>query len=173
MEEHSSETTNNTILPGFDWHFGPFAFQAKQVELWTKYSDGDMYDAQLVPIVHAFRKGLKVCSVFCNYQHPKEMKDEEQGNVVATRVLQGLSHECDEEACRVVQMMKFDVERNRGVHVLFHQKVRVQFKKPKQVPPQSPVAQPQMQVAYTVTSTTSPKPKEKPAEVTYNYSIKI
>jgi hypothetical protein len=80
----SSSETRIMSSPRVDWHFGPFAFQAKQVELWTKYSDGDMYDAQLVPIVHAFRKGLKVCSVFCNYQHPKEMKDEEQGNVVAT-----------------------------------------------------------------------------------------
>ncbi len=96
-----------------------------------------------------------------------------QGNVVATRVLQGLSPECDEEACRVVQLMKFDVERNRGVHVLFHQKVRVQFKKPKQVPAPEPQAQQQMQVAYTVTTATTPKPEEKPAQVTYNYTVNI
>lgn len=95
------------------------------------------------------------------------------GNVVATRVLQGLGHGCDEEACRVVQLMKFDVERNRGVHVLFHQKVKVQFKKPKQIPPQQPVAQHQMQVAYTVTPAATPAPEEKPAEVTYNYTIQL
>jgi hypothetical protein len=82
----SSSEIENSVLPPycFDWHFGPFAFRAQHVELWTKYSDGDMYDAQLVPIVHAFRKGLKVDSVLCNYQHPKEMKDEEQGNIDAT-----------------------------------------------------------------------------------------
>ncbi len=95
------------------------------------------------------------------------------GNVVATRVLKGLSHGCDEEACRVVQMMKFDVERNRGVHVLFHQKVKVQFKKPKQVPIQPSAVQQQMQVAYTVTTPTPPKSEEKPAEVTYNYTIRL
>jgi hypothetical protein len=79
------ETENSTTkLPCFDWHFGPFAFRAKHLELWTKYKDGDMYDAQLVPIVHAFRKGLNVYSVYCHYQHAKEMKDEEQGNVDAT-----------------------------------------------------------------------------------------
>jgi protein TonB len=95
-----------------------------------------------------------------------------QGNVIATRVLQGLGHGCDEEACRVVKLMKFDVERNRGVHVLFHQKVKVQFKKPKQVPAPQTVAQPQMQVAYTVTPSKPSNPKvEKPAEVTYNYTI--
>ena len=95
------------------------------------------------------------------------------GNVVATRVLKGLSHDCDEEACRVVKLMKFDVERNRGVHVLFHQKVKVQFKKPKQAPNLQPAVQQQMQVAYTVTMSTPPKPEEKPAEVTYNYTIRL
>ncbi|MCC7465465.1 MAG: energy transducer TonB [Saprospiraceae bacterium] len=91
-----------------------------------------------------------------------------QGNVVAARVIQGIGHGCDEEACRVVQMLKFDVERNRGVHVLFHQKVKVVFKKPKPVP--QPL--PNMQVAYTVT-TTAPKPEQKPAETTYSYTIKL
>ena len=96
------------------------------------------------------------------------------GNVVATRVVQGLGHGCDEEACRVVQMMKFDVERNRGVHVLFHQKVKVLFKRPKQVPAQQPAVPSQMQIAYTVT-TSAPEPsaKEKPAEVVYNYTFKL
>jgi len=97
------------------------------------------------------------------------------GNVVATRVLQGLGHGCDEEACRVVNLMKFDVERNRGVHVLFHQKVKVMFKKPKEIPVQPPVMQTQMQVAYTVTTTPAPTPKteQKPAEVTYNYTVNL
>lgn len=95
------------------------------------------------------------------------------GNVVATRVLQGIGHGCDEEACRVVQLLKFDVERNRGVHVLFHQKVKVQFKKPKPAPTVKPATQ-NMQVAYTVTTPkTDPKPQEKPAEVTYNYTIQL
>jgi protein TonB len=124
--------------------------------------------------------------IYSNLKYPREAFDagvegtvyieydiDYQGNVIATRVLQGLSHGCDEEACRVVKMMKFDVERNRGVHVLFHQKVKVQFKKQKQVPVQQPVVQQQMQVAYTVTTPTPPKPEEKPAEVTYNYSIRL
>ena len=47
-----------------------------------------------------------------------------KGNVVATRVVQGIGHGCDEEACRVVRLLKFEVEKNRGVHVLFHQKAK-------------------------------------------------
>jgi TonB family protein len=125
--------------------------------------------------------------IYANLRYPKEAVEagvegtvfieydiDYQGNVVATRVLQGLGHGCDEEACRVVQMMKFDVERNRGVHVLFHQKVKVLFKKPKQSPAQPPMAQAQMQVAYTVTpSTPASKVDEKPAEVTYNYTVRL
>jgi TonB family protein len=98
-----------------------------------------------------------------------------QGNVVATRVVQGIGHGCDEEACRVVQMLKFDVERNRGVHVLFHQKAKVVFKKPKPAPVPVPPAT-QLQVAYTVTTSAPKKPDQepaKPAEPTYSYTIKL
>ena len=124
--------------------------------------------------------------IYSNLRYPKEAFEagiegtvfveydiDYQGNVVATRVLKGLSHGCDEEACRVVQLLKFDVERNRGVHVLFHQKARVQFKKPKQLPVPQPIAQAQTQVAYTVTTTTPVKPEEKPTEVTYSYTIQL
>ncbi|MDX1910006.1 MAG: TonB family protein [Saprospiraceae bacterium] len=93
------------------------------------------------------------------------------GLVVATRVLQGLGYGCDEEACRVVSMLKFDVERNRGLHVLFHQKVKVQFKKPKQV--QQPKTEAlQVQVAYTLTPATK-ESAEKAAETTYQYTINL
>lgn len=96
-----------------------------------------------------------------------------QGLVVATRILQGLGHGCDEEASRVVSMLKFDVERNRGLHVLFHQKVKVQFKKPKQVqPPKTETLQ--VQVAYSLTPSSLPKEAgEKPAETTYQYTIQL
>jgi TonB family protein len=93
-----------------------------------------------------------------------------QGNVVAARVIQGIGHGCDEEACRVVQMLKFDVERNRGVHVLFHQKVKVVFKIPKPAPTPAPPTN--LQVAYTVT-TSAPKTEKKPSEPTYSYTIKL
>lgn len=95
-----------------------------------------------------------------------------QGNVVETRVIQGLGHGCDEEACRVVQMLKFDVERNRGVHVLFHQKIKVQFKKPKPAPAAKPATQ-QIQVAYTLTPAQTPPAEEKQPEVTYSYTIRL
>lgn len=92
-----------------------------------------------------------------------------QGNVTATRVLQGIGHGCDEEACRVVRLLKFDVPKNRGMRVLFHKKAKIQFKKPVQ---QAPAAG-QMQVTYTVASPSpAKKPEEKPV-TTYNYTIQL
>ncbi len=99
------------------------------------------------------------------------------GNVVATRILQDIGHGCEEEASRVVQLLKFDVERNRGIHVLFHQKVKVQFKLPKQIAVQTPVPQAQMQVSYTVTTTAAQaaatEEKPKPGGATYNYTVQL
>ncbi|MBK8555335.1 MAG: energy transducer TonB [Lewinellaceae bacterium] len=100
-----------------------------------------------------------------------EIEIDYQGNVTGVKVLQSLGHGCDEEAGRVLRLLKFNVARNRGVRVAFFKKIKVQFKKPKVV------AQPgQMQVQYTVTTTTpSPPPAttEKPATTTYSYTIPL
>eukprot|EP00750_Incisomonas_marina_P033294 INCI9737.1.p1 GENE.INCI9737.1~~INCI9737.1.p1 ORF type:complete len:333 (+),score=58.22 INCI9737.1:133-1131(+) len=68
------------ILPPIDWHFGPFAFRAAHLQLWTHF-DGEMYDAQVVPIVHAARKGLQVASVPVSFEASLHMKKQEEGNV--------------------------------------------------------------------------------------------
>ena len=57
-----------------------------------------------------------------------------KGRVVATRVVQGIGHGCDEEACRVVKLLQYEVGKNRGMNVVFHQKAKIQFKKPVPVP---------------------------------------
>lgn len=93
------------------------------------------------------------------------------GNVIATRILHSLGSGCDEEAARVVRMLKFDVPKNRGLHVIFHQKARVKFKKLK---PEPQVAPP-MQVTYTVSTTQAPAAKQEPSKSgqTYSYTLKI
>ena len=67
-------------IPSIDWHFGPFAFKAKHIQLWTAYN-GNSYDAQLVPIVHAMRKGLTLSSVCVDFELDQSMKEQEEGNV--------------------------------------------------------------------------------------------
>ena len=89
-------------------------------------------------------------------------------------MLQGLGHGCDEEACRVVRLLKFDVPKNRNLKVTFHQKLRVQFKKP--VPLEAPPVVPgEMQVNYTVTPTppATTNTTEKPATETYSYTVQF
>ena len=97
-----------------------------------------------------------------------------KGNVVEVRVLRGLGHGCDEEAMRVIRMLKFDVERPRGLKVLFHKKTTVQFKKAPQPQQEETPAQTlpnQMQISYSyVPAEVQPKPREAP-EQTYTYQI--
>jgi TonB family protein len=98
-----------------------------------------------------------------------------KGNVVDTRVLQGIGHGCDEEACRVVRLLKFQVGKNRGVHVIFHQKAKIQFKKPKPATKTPLLDQPTpptstMQVNYVITPTdtvTQPDVEQQPTTIQY------
>jgi TonB family protein len=100
-----------------------------------------------------------------------EFDIDNKGTVVAARVLQSVGHGCDEEACRVVKLLKFDVPKNRGMRVLFHKKSHIHFKKP--------VVQPaaQMQVTYSYTPAAAPAaPQEEapqPAAPTYSYTIQF
>ena len=102
-----------------------------------------------------------------------------KGDVVATRVLQSVGHGCDEEACRVVKLLKFDVARNRGMRVLFHKKSHIHFKKTAVKAVAAPSAPGEMQVTYSYTATPpqSPPPEQqeaaKSATTTYSYTIQI
>jgi len=100
-----------------------------------------------------------------------------KGTVIETRLLQGLGYGCDDEARRVVSLLKFHVPRNRGVRVIFHKKIHIHFKKPveqpaatDQVPGQS------FQMNYTITTATSGV-KEENTDVkpptTYTYTIQL
>ncbi|MBK9335808.1 MAG: energy transducer TonB [Lewinellaceae bacterium] len=97
-----------------------------------------------------------------------------KGNVVDTRVLQGIGHGCDEEAARVVRLLKFAVGRNRGVRVLFHNKARIRFKLPAPAQVQKNAPQQPAQVQYNyVTTTAAPAPDEQPKQpaTTYSYTV--
>jgi len=78
-EKLVTERSGQTI-PVVDWHFGPFGFRKRHLSLWTEYS-GRSYDAQLVPIVHGMRKGLRVRSILVAFELSGRMKEQEEGNV--------------------------------------------------------------------------------------------
>lgn len=99
-----------------------------------------------------------------------------KGNVVEVRVLKSLGHGCDEEAIRVIKMLKFDVEATRGLRVLFHKKSNIQFKKAPQPKAQPSVqaAQGQVQINYSYLPTTPQETEPKPQNqqnTTYTYQL--
>ncbi len=54
------------------------------------------------------------------------------GKVIDTQIIAGIGHGCDEEADRLVRMLRFDVPKNRGVKVQFHHNINIHFRLPKQ-----------------------------------------
>lgn len=53
-----------------------------------------------------------------------------KGEVTHVKVISGIGHGCDEEAVRVVKMMRFAVEKVRNMHVVYHHKIQIHFKLP-------------------------------------------
>jgi len=95
-----------------------------------------------------------------------------EGRVVDTRVLQSIGHGCDEEAERVVRLLKFDVGKNRGVKVVFHKKTQIQFKKPVAAVQHPPAATPPMAVTYQyVTATPKPTVDTAQKKQVFSYTI--
>jgi TonB family protein len=95
-----------------------------------------------------------------------------QGVVKKVQVLKSLGLGCDEEAIRVVKMMRFDMPTNRGLRVTFHKNIRVQFKMLLQqvleMPPKVPVEQPQIQYSIVSSAPEVKKEVEKPASIVYS-----
>lgn len=74
-----------------------------------------------------------------------------KGSVSEVKILQGLTHGCNEEAERIVRLFKFKVPKIPRRHkVAFHKTIRIHFKLPK-------------------TQTVSPKPKQESSP--YRYAI--
>jgi TonB family protein len=74
------------------------------------------------------------------------------GKVIEVNVTKSLGYGCDEEAVRVVNLLKYDKAKNRGVRVTAGMRTRINFK----------LAEAKIQFEYTTTA------KKKPAEKTKN-----
>lgn len=87
IEQYHCESFANSYLNSLsasigmtpiDWTIGPVAFKYNQAEYWINF-DGELWDAQLVPLVKAHLSGAKVEIFEIDYLHPKTMKEEEEG----------------------------------------------------------------------------------------------
>lgn len=88
----------------------------------------------------AFKKFIKE-----NLKYPKEALDNKteglvivkydinyKGEVVKTKVVAGIGSGCDEEAQRIVKLLKFEIPKGpRKLKITFHKTTRIRFKLPK------------------------------------------
>ncbi|MCB0706989.1 MAG: energy transducer TonB [Saprospiraceae bacterium] len=110
----------------------------------------------------SYEGGLKALRAFIskNQQYPEKALQKKiegtvylkytidnKGDVVDTRIIKSLGDECDQEAIRIVKLLKFQVPKNKGIRVLFHKSIQIHFRLPKE----KPVA-PSTELVYTVTS---------------------
>ncbi len=95
-----------------------------------------------------------------------------QGKVTATKVLSSLGHGCDEEAIRVVELLRFEIPKLRKLRAVFHKTINIHFRlaaNEKENPSTG-------QIQYTVSpAKTSPKQeddqKDTPEGGGYEYTI--
>lgn len=98
------------------------------------------------------------------------------GKVVDIKNNKGIGNGCDEEAMRVVGLLKFAPQNNHGVKVSSQQKINIHFKLP--VKQQLPIQQVDIQVNYTVqmakpTIAKKVDLKKKPLSPVISYTIKL
>jgi len=78
-----------------------------------------------------------------------------KGDVIDTKVLKGIGDGCDEEAQRILKLLKFEIPKGpRKLRVLFHQKTQITFRLPKvkksiATPSSKPTAKPLSNPAAT------------------------
>lgn len=85
-----------------------------------------------------------------------------RGKVIETEVTHGLGYGCDEEAIRVVKLLKYGRAKNRGVRVTASMRTKINFKLPKQAG---------IQYNYTKKQKPEEQPEEKKSGESYGYSI--
>ncbi|NNE26043.1 MAG: energy transducer TonB [Saprospiraceae bacterium] len=92
-----------------------------------------------------------------------------KGVVIDGRVIKGIGHGCDEEAIRLVKLLKFEIPKGpRKLRVMFHKELKIHFKIPK-----TKVLQKQSQLQYHLTQKPK-KPTDKKAKTqnrSYGYTI--
>lgn len=93
------------------------------------------------------------------------------GSIVDVEITKGIGYGCDEEAERVIRLMKYEPARNRGVRMKVEMKTRIHFHLPPLPPPVEKNIQNGIQLNYTSTipeKANSPEPKP---QAFYNYTI--
>lgn len=86
-----------------------------------------------------------------------------KGNVIKTKVMSGIGHGCDEEAERLVSLLKFSVDQLTDMKVKFTKSIHIHFKLP-------PAPQTNIQLNYSITNTNSTTQANQKTS-SYQYTI--
>lgn len=86
------------------------------------------------------------------------------GKVIATKVIHSLGYGCDEEAIRVIKLLKYHVPKQRKIKVKFHKTINIRFKPPKKKT---------VKITLTKKKTESAKDPKSKEKTSYGYSIPL
>lgn len=91
------------------------------------------------------------------------------GEVLEAHVVHGIGHGCDEEALRLVRMLKYQEVRNRGIKVTTNNKIKIPFRIGRKV------KAPGINISYVSSKASGTKSGKQPekSEKTYTYSIRL
>ncbi len=95
------------------------------------------------------------------------------GDVIDAKVKHKLGYGCDEEAIRIVKLLKFEKKRYMGLRVVFHRTLNIHFHLHNASKP--PVREETVKFKYTTTASPAPvKASEKEGgKETYNIQINL
>ena len=91
-----------------------------------------------------------------------EYEIQDTGIVKNPRVLKSLGHGCNEEAIRVIRLLRFEKVKNRGVRLTMTTKTTINF-----------ILPPGVRITYTPSEKKETEKKEEEKEVIYGYTIQL
>lgn len=87
-----------------------------------------------------------------------------KGKVIEAKTIHKLGYGCDEEALRLVRLLKFKIPKNKGLKVLFHKDLNIHFR----LPNSDLTAGTGMEIRYEYTKAKQEKQKSGGG---YNYTV--
>ena len=87
-----------------------------------------------------------------------------KGKVVKTKTKSNLGHGCEEEAIRIVKLLRYSTIKHRGVKVTFHKSINIVFSLPAQTQP--------MKITYQFTPKKEKDVDQKPQQAGYTITFK-
>lgn len=97
------------------------------------------------------------------------------GEIVTVTVKKGIGYGCDEEAVRLIKLLKYEAVRNRGIKMKAEIKARIRFTLPVQEPfiDEKPTQNSEpMQINYSYSNTQEQKKESDQNNQTHSYIIK-